>query len=59
MFGVGCKSGCGAELASYSHCKPAGHLTNGHNSHCNGHSVVDENGHQGKDEGGGSTYRYT
>ena len=61
IFYLECKSGCGAELSSYSHCKPIEHLTNGQNSYCNGHSVVDQNGHQGKDEGGGnqqSQYKY-
>ncbi|KAI0220611.1 hypothetical protein LSAT2_027897 [Lamellibrachia satsuma] len=49
----GCRAGCGGSLYSFSHCKPPEHISNGHNSYCNGHSNVDCNGHQGKDEGGG------
>ena len=55
----GCRANSGGTLAMYSHCKAKQHLPNGINSYCNGHSDVDENGHQGKDEGGGQdTYRY-
>lgn len=54
-----CKSGCGSDLATYSHCKPAEFITHGQNGYCNGHSEVDENGHQGSDEGGGhKQFRY-
>ncbi len=33
------------------------HIVNGQNGYCNGHDNTDSNGHQGKDEGGGSHYR--
>ena len=53
----GCKSGCGGDLAGYSHC---GSACRNKQMHCNGHIQVDGNGHHGSDEGGGdnlATYR--
>ena len=48
----GCRSGCGADLATFSHCRPQPQ------PHCNGHIQVDGNGHHGADEGGGQQRSY-
>ena len=55
VCGSGCKSGCGGDLAGYSHC---GSASRNKQMHCNGHIKVDGNGHHGSDEGGGDNDAY-